>query len=233
MRMTRRRFVGCASGAAAALALPRGVLHASAAEPPECVLFDAGTRCLLRESYTGYATALTTLGVRWERRAAPFDDRPATIIVPMALVGSAEVAGFLMSRTARGSTVILEAAAAFVDSREAWLAEHLVLGEHMDVPIMGPEDLWRWRRPELPYLHFEWPIRASVRDFSVLTPLGIRRKEAIAIVHGAHAAAMARRVGEGRLVVLGSPLGATLRAEDREAHRWFAAMLGEGRGRAV
>jgi hypothetical protein len=36
---------------------------------------------------------------------------------------------------------------------------------------------------------------------------------------------LARRIGRGRLVVLGSPLGPVLLGGDREAHEWLAALL--------
>ena len=228
MRMSRRRFVGGALGATAAFALPRGVMRASVVAPPACVVFDSGARCLLPESCAGYAAALTTLGVDWERRDRPFDDRPTTIIVPMALVGTAEVAAFLMSRAASGSTVILETAVAFFESVRGWLAERALLETGMGVAIAGPELLWRRRKTGIPYLELTWSVRATVRDFSRLTPMVVPMRAAIATIEGMPAATK-RRVGKGTLVVLGSPLGPALGAGDWDARRWLSAVLAQSR----
>ena len=74
------------------------------------------------------------------------------------------------------------------------------------------------------FVRYDWPHTALVRTFLGRTPLPCSEEEVIARYAGVPVA-MKRRIGRGGVVVLGSMLGPSLYAQDREAHRLAAAMI--------
>lgn len=78
--------------------------------------------------------------------------------------------------------------------------------------------------PDRLYIRYCWPNSALVRCFSSVTPIACSASEAIGF-YGNTSVAMTRAIGRGRLVLLGSMLGPSLRAEDREARTMVARML--------
>jgi hypothetical protein len=76
------------------------------------------------------------------------------------------------------------------------------------------------KSPYVPYVDFTWPVRAQIREFYPL-PLDPRPGDAV-IARFAHQPVGLRR---GRLILLGSPVGAALVAGDPDAHRWVASVL--------
>ena len=121
----------------------------------------------------------------------------------------------------RGGTVLIESGAAFAEFRE----HHDQLREHFNILLQPPVDLWPARG--IPYVEFTWPVPVKVRDFSRVIPLAPQRGRVIARV-GDVPVALARRVGRGTLVFLGSPLGPALWSGDAEAKRWLGALLSLG-----
>jgi hypothetical protein len=114
----------------------------------------------------------------------------------------------------RGATVIVETSATSNDALKAF-----------GVNAERPRNLWRRGfSSAVPYISYTWPAAVMVRDFSRVVPIRGRGWDQIAEVDGV-CVGLARRIGRGRLVVLGSPLGPVLLGGDREAHEWLAALL--------
>jgi hypothetical protein len=72
---------------------------------------------------------------------------------------------------------------------------------------------------------FNWPVRAQIREFYPL-PLHPRTGDAVIARFAGQPVALRR----GRLILLGSPVGAALLADDPDAHRWVAGVLRWMRG---
>ena len=77
----------------------------------------------------------------------------------------------------------------------------------------------------VPYVDFNWPVRAQIREFYPL-PLHPRTGDAVIARFAGQPVALRR----GRLILLGSPVGAALLADDPDAHRWVAGVLRWMRG---
>lgn len=237
MRLTRRRFIECAAGAAGsalAMALPRELAALDAVEPrprgPEAdvasAVLDLGEHCSLPESRAGYESALAQLGVRTVHIDARSVPDCAMLIVPAAVRISPAIGALIRSRLHNGATVILESGAGFTDADGADFRAHRdALREELRLHVEWPMSLWA--RPSgaagIPYVEYSWPAEARVRDFSRVVP--VSRSEPgdaiIARVDGVPAALM-RRSGSGTLIFLGSPLGPALRSGDAEASQWLA-----------
>ena len=157
----------------------------------------------LLESVKGYQRALGALGI------------PAVAASESSVVMAAY----------RGATVIIEAGGTAHDALTA-----------LGVNAEQPRNLWRRGfspaipnvGSAIPYIDYSWPIAVKVRDFSRVVPLSGPGWDHIAEVDGV-CVGLTRRIGRGRLVVLGSPLGPVLLGEDREAHEWLAALLAKER----
>jgi hypothetical protein len=125
----------------------------------------------------------------------------------------------LMTRLARhvqqGGWLIFESAAGF----GGFEAQREQLARHFGVTIAPPVDLWAGNR-SVPYVDYHWPVRTKVRDFSNVVPVHAAAAEIIGTIANIPVAARL-----GRLVFLGSPIGPSLLAGDREAHLWFSALL--------
>lgn len=229
MPVTRRRFIECALGSAAAMTLP---IHLGGEDPPdplpasdgaECVVLDLGSACAIRESVAGYESALSSLGTRWARTSGDIRHRPALIVVPAATALSRARVTELAMQASGGSTVIVELGTTSADHRSPD-ADWAGVREILRVDVGPPTDLWPRRSPGMPYVDYHWPSAASVRDFSRVLPLTARDGETIARVGGVPVA-VRRRMDSGAMIVLGSLLGPALLAEDLEARRWLGEVL--------
>ncbi|NUQ21348.1 MAG: hypothetical protein HOQ09_10355, partial [Gemmatimonadaceae bacterium] len=169
MAVTRRRFIECALGSAAAMTLPIGLPGAAAGAPAplpasegaECVLVDLGSSCGIRESIAGYESALSSLGTRWARTSGEIRHWPALIVVPAATGLSRGCATFLATHARGGATVIVELATGSADHRPpdaGWAGLREILRADVGAPI----DLWPRRSPGMPYVDYHWPSAASV-----------------------------------------------------------------------
>ena len=245
--VTRREFIGRTLGGAAAVAVPRalageigdagGDVRASLAAPPsppgaeaECVLLDLGSGCVIRESFAGYESALTSLGVSWSRNTGELRHYPALIVVPAATWLSQAILVWLGMYAGGGSTVILELGSAFADDDSALEADRVALREIMWVRLDPPVSLWPRRSGGLPYVNHVWPSAASVRDFSRVLPMTAVNGDTIARV-GDMPVAVRCRKDIGTTAVLGSPLGPALRSGDAEARRWLGEVVESARVR--
>ena len=225
--MSRRGFLGSAAGAAAAgLAGAAGLggLIAETSRPLSgCALVDSGSCCTLRESVAGYESALRGAGIRYA--AASFRSLPLarTVILPaVGRIGRPDLAK-LKGHLERGSTVLFESGAAFLDSGEFDFHRHLIRSK-FGLGLYSPIGLWdsadSFKRS--PFVDYGWPLTVKVRDFSRIVPVDGKDGDAIAWFHELPVA-VKRRVGKGILVFLGSPLGPHLLSGDREASGWLGA----------
>jgi hypothetical protein len=74
-----------------------------------------------------------------------------------------------------------------------------------------------------PYVDYHWPVPAKIREFAPFKLTPAPEDEIIATFLG-QPVGLRRRVGDGTLVTLGSPLGPLFLAGDPDAARWFEAL---------
>jgi hypothetical protein len=226
MPVSRRRFLGVAA------AIPWAVRDGFARGPltdrlagltapradsgaPRCVLADLGADCALPESLAGFERGLRAASVGFERVAASEISPARLILVPGAVLRSAGTAETLASLAAGGSTVVYESGAAYADS-EGLASEQRLLARYFGVRVDAALDLWSLHEGVAfaPYVHYAWPSKAIVRDFSRARP--VRSAAAIAYCAGLPVACRGS-AGRGTFVYLGSALGPHLSVSDPEA----------------
>ena len=223
MSITRRQFLGYATGAVTA-GLP-GLLPLDVTGRG-CVLLDLNERGCFRESVSGYESALSSAGAQWMRADARWmvPSRCAVLIVPAALAIPPPAVRAIMSCLQTGASVIIESGAGFATDRE-FRAHRVVLRDYLQVHIEEPVELWPENSSQrIPYVDYTWPRPAKVRDFSRVVPLGRQAGEVIAWVDGVPVA-LKRPGGRGNLIFLGSLLGPALWAGDAQARRWLLDCL--------
>jgi hypothetical protein len=171
-------------------------------------VLDLGRDCLLRESLLGFCG----MGIPVCR--APMDEQECRFYVVPG-VGSLpeEFARRLSTFIRGGGWVVFESAAGFGGFED----QRRILAAHFGIRIQPPLDLWA--NGTAPYIDYCWPVRERVRDFSRVTPISV---EGLEVIGSAGDLPVAGRLGE--LIFLGSPLGPSLLAGDREAHSWFSAL---------
>ena len=219
--LSRRAFIGRAAATAAALVLPIDLrrVHAhpldKAVEPPACAILDLGDQAVLRESITGFETALRLTSIPFARSRPARETR--LVIVPAALRIPARAAGVLTDALEDGATVIVESGAVFESPCSRELRDHReMLRDVFDIEIDTPTSLW----PALgtPYVAYTWPVAVHVRDFSRVVTVRQHSGEVIGRV-GTLPVAIHQCQGRGALIFLGSPLGPALWSGDAEARR--------------
>jgi hypothetical protein len=115
-----------------------------------------------------------------------------------------------------------------------------MLRRYFGITVLPPVDLWSAelanrssvsarhasleknlnRHESIPYVHYVWPCDMQVRDFSRVVPVSSRAGDVIGRV-GALPVALKKRVANGTLIYLGSPLGPALFSGDPEARAWL------------
>jgi hypothetical protein len=205
--LSRRAFVGAAvAGATGTSAAP--------ARRTEWRVLDLGPDCMLRESLAGFCrTGIPACPL-------PTDDHEClSYVVP----ATARLTDDLLTRLSRhvyeGGWLIFESAAGF----GGFEAQREQLARHFHLAIEPPIVLWAGSVP-VPYVDYHWPVRTKVRDFSSVIPVHAATGEIIGTIGQIPVAARL-----GSLVFLGSPIGPSLLAGDREAHLWFSALLQQTR----
>jgi hypothetical protein len=202
--LSRRAFVG-AMGAA-------GTAIAPVALParPQCRVLDLGPDCLLRESLAGFRrTGIPAC-------PPPLDNHQRlSYVVPAAARLTEDLMTQLSRHVDEGGWLIFESAAGF----GGFEAQREQLARYFRLTLEPPVDLWA-RSSSVPYLDYHWPSRTKVRDFSHVVPVAAPAADIIGTIGNIPVAARL-----GRLVFLGSPIGPSLLAGDREAHLWFSALL--------
>jgi hypothetical protein len=227
MDLTRRDFLALA-GTAAITGPNVPAWRPTPVGEAVCVVQDA--ECCLLESITGYARAVARLdavSITIAARELVSIERPRVIIVPASTHVPDRLGAMLLDRARTGTTVLIESGRAFLDANALPLGGGLPAS--FGVTVGRPIALWEGTaaRHRVPYIDFLWPTHAMIRDFSRVVPLSGPAWRPVADVQQIQVG-IARRVGRGRLVLLGSPLGPVLLAGDREAHTWLAHLLGRG-----
>ena len=226
MRVSRREFVGGAVASASGLCFfeasgwnavscgDRGPEQASGA------ILELGSECVLRESLLGYQTTLGGLPV-CAAKEVNLLTRSRMVIVPGVGALSSTSVLLLLHLLDSGARLLLECGAGFSDAAE-FATHREMLQRFFGITVDAPVDL-RSSGESVPYVNFEWPRRVMVRDFSRAVAVSGRSGEAIARI-GAIPVGLKKRVGNGTLIFLGSPLGPSLRSGDPEAHLWVHSL---------
>jgi hypothetical protein len=237
MIVSRREFLGAASGAVSAALVP---LEARLEDRPgadrtringekaDCILIDGESHCGLPESCIGYTEALEGCGARCLKISAGPTPDSRLIILPGCISLPAETEDSIERMLSSGSLVVVETGAGFMEAHE-FRRHRDFIRRCFGVRVEAPINLWQGRagRNRVPYVDYIWPLRAKVRDFTCAVPLAAPVGEVIAWADRTPIA-LRRKVGKGMLVFLGSPLGPALLSGDREA----AALLSEFRASA-
>lgn len=222
MAISRRTFLSATSAAAAALVGIRSrtlqPFPARGDEQKVCGLIDLEGNCLVRESFEGYRAALPHTRLD---SASPPEAWAACgfLIVPATAIIGPEVAERISCALRNGKCVLLESAMGFLEDPEFVRAQGS-LAKYFDVSVAQRVDLWSCARRRVPYVDFTWPRPNKVRDFSRVVTVPSRADEVIARIDGIPVG-MRRRFGRGTLIVLGSLLGPSLLAGDRESRNWL------------
>lgn len=208
MRLTRRQLLWTAAGGAAALS----VQGASARNRRGVsVLLDSGN-CLAQESAAGYRHGLEDLRYPVDIAAGAQSCQFRTIIVPACGALAAQTVLLLREKVEAGYHVVLESGIAFVDPPEAERQRALakeILGLSIDPRISIPAG-------GTLHVRYRWPVDALVRQFGTPVAVGGPQWRPIARFRDISVAAV-RPIGSGKMIFLGSPLGPSVFAEDREA----------------
>jgi hypothetical protein len=150
--------------------------------------------------------------------AASLIDLGSACLLPESLAGFRSVmAG---NKTPRGMGMVIPGAGMLSERMAGTVRQRLRSGG----PVLLESAVGLTRQaiasPYVPYVDFTWPVRAQIREFYPL-PLDPRAGDAV-IATFAHQPVALRR---GRLILLGSPVGAALLAGDPDAHRWVTSVL--------
>jgi len=248
VNISRRNFLGGATGCAATLWSFQAIGLDTLESRPECalhcVVLDLNSRCVLRESLRGYQAAL--MGEHGLLPETGLDSRRRCQIVIVPGLGAIgpTTASARTDLLEAGTHVLLESGAGFLRPAE-FTAHQRMLHRHFGIVVAPPVDLWagnftdeafRACRPErhssktpnshvfVPYVNYVWPREIEVRDFSRVIPVSASAGEVIGRV-GPLPVALRRRTAKGALIFLGSPLGPALRTGDPEALSWLRAVI--------
>ena len=245
MKISRRNFLGAATGVTVATlcsfrAMGSDTLASRSDRDLDCVLLDLDSKCVLPESLRGYQAALAD-----EHNCiaeAEFDQLSRCRIAIVPGVGAIDpaIACTLSTLLQGGTNVLLESGAGFLPVSE-FTAHQKMLNRYFGITIGSPVELWsaasaddaqvtyrrRQRsrtkptsRESVPYVNYLWPQETNVRDFSRVIPVLERERNVIGKI-GALPVALKRRVANGTLIFLGSPMGPALRTGDPEALSWL------------
>ena len=167
--------------------------------------------CLSRESAEGFRFL--------------FKDHPASgLLVATGLAKIAHKrAEELRSFANCGAWIIWESPAYFEGPEEARRQAQMLRGTFgitVDVPP-SPES--NARQTDL-YVRYHWPVPHLIRKFGSVVRVAGEPCETVASYQG-ETVALKKRIGLGGVIFLGSMLGPQLKAEDREAHCFGAALV--------
>jgi len=226
MDLTRRQFLAYSTAAVGILGLP--LPEPAPLEPPKgkrdkwLTLATDGVGHN-SESLRGYLGAIPKDRQQYRPGEGYALLRCSLLIVPQLGILAPGLVRHLTSALKRGNTVVIESGAGF-GSPSTFCQHRHSLCEGLQILVAPPIDLWADRsHGQAPYIDFTWPRRAKIRDFSRVVPPAEQPGEIIAWA-GDIAVAFRRRVGDGTLIYLGSPVGPALWAGDVAARRWLYAV---------
>jgi len=247
MKISRRNFlssVTASTGTLLSIRLMKLDWFDSRPEPElHCLVLDLQSHCVLRESLHGYQAALA--GEYHCRSEARIDSRRrcAMALVPGLGTLDPAIAQTLLDLMEGGTHLLLESGAGFLSPAE-FSAHQRMLHRYFDLGVEPPIDLWAGNsradrrfdhrpRPHqrkeadsgksVPYVNYLWPRETIVRDFSRVVPVLSKGEDIIGRI-GPLPVASKKRLANGTLIFLGSPLGPALRAGDLEARSWLGSV---------
>ena len=168
----------------------------------------------------------------------------SVVVVPAAGTVRAETFGAVAELVERGSTVLWESGAAFLNSNDFLRQQTLTL-EHFGISMERPVDVWSQSasrsagvgaknqtarsmraigHEQVPYVAYHWPLEARIRDFSRVIPVSAENGRAIG--HwGEIPVAWRKSIGTGTLIFVGSPIGPALHAGDSDAASLLCSLI--------
>jgi len=232
MKISRRNFMGSAAASAGGLCLfgrsgfNAGVLcadqpFAGESRDSHCAILDPEAECVLRESLIGYQAALGSPPICFSGATVRQLRSCRTVVIPSLGMRNSGTALLLLDLLEAGAQVLLESGAGFLSAKE-FAAHQGMLERFFEIEVESAVDVWQVTEA-IPYVHYEWPHETMVRDFSRAIPVYGNRGEVIGRV-GELPVALKKRVANGELIFLGSPLGPALRAGDLEAQAWLHSL---------
>ena len=231
MQISRRDFFASAFAGIASRGSIDPLEGLSGALPrfPHCFLLASGSDRLHVESLTGYRGALLEGGIPFKSGRLRQCPSRGLIVAPSLGRADGVTVRHLAKRAEYGASVLFECGV-FADRTE-FETERRACHLYFGISLEPPANLWHEDSKSavgvpgrVPYVDLNWPLASKVRDFSRIVPLGETDGEAIGW-RGGVPIALKKRLGEGVLIFLGSPIGPALAAGDTEAHEWFEATV--------
>jgi hypothetical protein len=248
VKVSRREFVstaGCAAAAASLCAIPS--FEFAASDPAgrsvaSCALLDLEANCALPESLAGMRAALGATHRRFTEIA--LKGAGPIVVVPAAGTVRAETFGVVAELVERGTIVLWESGAAFLNSDDFARQQALIV-DHFGIAMERPIDVWsqsalrrantgaknesaRGARAtghaQVPYVAYHWPREVHVRDFSRVIPVSAANGRAIGLWREIPVA-WRKQIGAGTLIFVGSPVGPALLAGDSDAASLFGSLI--------
>jgi hypothetical protein len=166
-----------------------------------------------RRIFLGAAAAVPVLGS---------GDRAAGGILDLGCVLPESMAGFrTQAGDLRHDVVVVPAVRALTGPDTAMLGRCLERGAIVLLEYIAGAEVER--SAYFPYVDYHWPVQAKIREFAPTKLTPAPEDQIIATFLG-HPVGLRRRVGDGTLVTLGSPLGPLFLSGDFDAARWFDAL---------
>jgi len=143
---------------------------------------------------------------------------PTGGILDLGCVLPESLAGF---RTQAGDLRRLVIVPAVAEARHPLIARYLdcgltVLLEHVGGARVEPSAYF-------PYVDYSWPVQAKIREFAPFRLTPAPQDQIIATYLG-QPVGLRRKLGDGTLITLGSPLGPLFLSGDPDAVCWFEAL---------
>lgn len=149
-------------------------------------------------------------------------DRPAAGILDLGCVLPESLAGFRTQvGDLRHDVLIVPAVRALTGADSVMLSQWLKRGAVVLLEWVAGARVEQGAY--FPYVDYHWPVQAKIREFTPFQLTPAPQDQIIATFLG-HPVGLRRRVDDGTLVTLGSPLGPLFLSGDVDAARWLAAL---------
>jgi len=134
-------------------------------------------------------------------------------VLPESLAGFRTQAGDL-----RHDALIVPAVRALTEAGREMIQGRLERGATVLLESLAGEKIQQ--DAYFPYVEYFWPVRVKIREFAPVQLTPGPRDEIIATFAG-QPVGLRRRVGDGLLITLGSPLGPVFLTRDPDARLWL------------
>jgi hypothetical protein len=165
-----------------------------------------------RRSFLGAAAGVPMLagGDRPRARCSVVD---LGCVLPESLAGFMKQAGDL-----RHDVLIVPAVRAVTGAGAQLIQRWLERGATVLLESLGGEKIQQ--DAYFPYVEYLWPVHVKIREFAPVKLTPAAGDEIIATFVG-QPVGLRRKVGDGTLITLGSPLGPVFLTGDPDARRWL------------